>query len=112
MANIAPTASASTLLTFPLPALSQIPFRGQGEGIGPRYARLMKFTDKKVIGLALRSCLQEQAAEIPEAQRLQGACAKGSITRRPVKNKDFVRLFILKLINCKNGHFSLEKTLW
>jgi hypothetical protein len=103
MATIAPTCSASTLLTLSLPALSQIPFRGQGEGIGARYARLVKFTEKNAFGCALRRSLREQAAEIPKAQRRQGACAEGSITRWPVNNRDRIKLFILKMIKSKNG---------
>jgi hypothetical protein len=96
MANIAPTCSASTLLTLSLPALL-------GEGIGARYARLVKFTDKNAFGWALRRSLREQAAEIPKAQRRQGACAEGSITRWPENNRDRIKLFILKMIKCKNG---------
>jgi hypothetical protein len=86
MANIAPLCSArvpsfprvSNLLTLSLPALSQIPFRGQGEGIGARYARLVKFTEKNAFGWAL-------------------------ITRWPLNNRDRIKLFILKMIKCKNG---------
>jgi len=80
MANIAPTCSASNLLTLPLPALL-------GEGIGARYMRLMKFSIKTAFGLAL-------------------------ITRWPVKNRDRIRLFILKIIKLKNGHFTLENSLF
>jgi len=102
----------SPCITLPLPAISQIPFRGQGEGIGARYARLMKFSGKTFRGWALRSSLREQAAEIPKVLRFQGARTEGSITRWPVKNRDQIRLFILKIIKLKNGHFTLEKTLY
>jgi hypothetical protein len=71
MANIAPLCSASNLLTLSLPALL-------GEGIGARYARLVKFTEKNAFGWAL-------------------------ITRWPLNNRDRIKLFILKMIKCKNG---------
>jgi hypothetical protein len=80
MANIAPTCSASNLLTLPLPALL-------GEGIGRSYARLIKFTQKNAFGWALITC-------------------------QPLKNRDRIRLFVLKIIKLKNGHFTLEKSLY
>jgi hypothetical protein len=98
--------------TLPLPAISKIPFRGQGEGIGRSYARLIKFTQKNAFGWALRSSLREQVAEIPEVLRLQGARTEGSITCQPLKNRDQIRLFVLKIIKLKNGHFTLEKSLY
>jgi len=90
------TLPARQLLILTLPAK-------RGEGKGRKYIRLVIFSNRHADGFAFRNCLQEQAVEIPAAQRPQGACAQGIITRKPLKHFDQITLYILKMIKCKNG---------